>query len=290
MDILLVTKQNSLGQHLKDVLKTFNTKTMFLDSPKGDYVFNSYENLSIPETFDELIFILDYQQWNFDYSQQVVWNDFITDQMFYKIFTHLFYIMTQIQFKNFILISTQEATDPNSVYGFWYQKAEEILSWFCKLHDKEYTIFRIYDLIGSKAKYSADVHSLTYRFMAASGTGFFYYSSINKEDNLQYEKYRPIHIVDACNAIKNAINHPSNQVEHLCGKDIHTIESLLNLYQKINLLHVTTILMDQPVPNKKYLENITPSIFIKEKFQPEDWVRLRKSDLNLMHSLQQKRA
>lgn len=62
MDILLVTKQNSLGQHLKDVLKTFNTKTMFLDSPKGDYVFNSYENLSIPETFDELIFILDYQQ------------------------------------------------------------------------------------------------------------------------------------------------------------------------------------------------------------------------------------
>jgi hypothetical protein len=283
MDILLVTKQNSLGLHLQDALKKFNAKTMLLDSKEGDYVFSSYENLSIQETFDELIFILDYQEWAFDYNQQVVWNNFFTDKMFYKIFSHLFNVMTQIKFKNFILVSTQHATDPNSVYGFWYRKAEEILTWFCKLNNKEYTIFRVYDLIGCKAKYSADANSLSYRFMAATATGVFYYSAVNQGDTEEYEQYRPVHIIDVCNAIKNAMKHPSNTVEHLCGKEVYTIDSLLDLYQQVNLLNIRKILIEQPILNKNYLKEITPSIFLKEKFEPKDWVRLRKKDFDTLN-------
>jgi hypothetical protein len=126
MNTLLITSQNSLGLHLRDMLKNNNLKTMFMDSSDGDYNFTSFDKINIPDLFDDAIFVLDYQDWLFNFNQQQMWNEFIEKEMFDKIFSRLFYTIKNIKFKNFILLSSQQATNLNSVSGFWYNKAEEI--------------------------------------------------------------------------------------------------------------------------------------------------------------------
>jgi hypothetical protein len=118
-------------------------------------------------------------------------------------------------------------------------------------------------LIGSKAKHRPDINSLTHYLMSAASSGFFYKSKTS-------EIYRPIHVIDACNAIKKAIGNPSNNIEHLCSKTVYKIDQLINLFQKVNVLHLDTILIDRPVSKKEYLWDITPSSFLTEKFTPED--------------------
>lgn len=71
MSALLITNQNSLGNHLIDILKKDSLKTMRMDSNDGDYVFYDYQQMKmIPETFTDVIFILDYQNRGFDFNQQ----------------------------------------------------------------------------------------------------------------------------------------------------------------------------------------------------------------------------
>jgi hypothetical protein len=71
MSVLLIANQNSLGNHLIDILKKDNLKTMIMDSNDGDYAFDDYQQIKmIPETFTDVIFILDYQNKGFDFNQQ----------------------------------------------------------------------------------------------------------------------------------------------------------------------------------------------------------------------------
>jgi UDP-glucose 4-epimerase len=84
--------------------------------------------------------------------------------MFDNIFTNMFHVLTKIKFKKITFISSKYANDSQSFYGFLYRKAEEIIEWYAAFNKKEHTIFRVYDLIGSKSKYQIDAGSLNSLF------------------------------------------------------------------------------------------------------------------------------
>jgi hypothetical protein len=67
------------------------------------------------------------------------------------------------------------------------------------------------------------------------------------------ELYRPVHIIDACNAIKSALQNPSYNIEHLCGEKVYSIDYLIMLFENVNIINIEKISTDHPVPNKDFL-------------------------------------
>jgi hypothetical protein len=278
MKILIVSNENSLSNHLQDILKDFDTKKMFPNREGGDYDINLHGDFKITETFDQLIFIVDYNDFGFNINMEESWENFVSSRMFESIFTNMFHVLTKISFKKITFISSKYANNIESFYGFLYKKAEEIIEWYAAFNKKEYTIFRLYDLIGSKSKYKIDGGSLNALFMTAANTNKIFYSDQSYQYGDHTEPYRPVHVIDACNAIKNSLLVPSNQVEHLCDINIHTITELIDLFETVNFLKLERIVIPKPHVNTDYLSEHKPSKFLLPVYKPEDWVKIRKKE------------
>jgi len=281
MNILIVSNENSLFHHLRDSLKTFNTKTMYPNRSGGDYDLDIKGDFKIQETFDHLIFIVDYNDLGFNTNMEESWENFVSFKMFDNIFTNMFHVLTKIKFKKITFISSKYANDSQSFYGFLYRKAEEIIEWYAAFNKKEHTIFRVYDLIGSKSKYQIDAGSLNSLFWTAADTNKIFYSDQSYEYGDHSEPYRPVHVIDACNAIKKSLLVPSNQVEHLCDENIYTITELIDIFEVVNFLKLERVKVPKPWANFNYLCQHKPSRLLSARYTPSDWVKVRKKELSM---------
>jgi UDP-glucose 4-epimerase len=146
-------------------------------------------------------------------------------------------VINKIKTKNFIFSSTGAAQDCNSAYGISKRAAEDIVREYCTTHrETPYTIFRFYNVIGSEGFAPTNHDGLMYNLLKARETGqFTIYGNdydVNVIDGTCIRDY--VHVNEICDALMQAIEKPSNNVECLGHGVGYTVQEIVDLFQKVN--------------------------------------------------------
>jgi UDP-glucose 4-epimerase len=145
-------------------------------------------------------------------------------------------IVNKIKTKNFIFASTGAAVGCESAYGISKRAAEDVVREFCSIHrPKDYTTFRFYNVIGSDGFAPTNPDGLMYNLMKARETGEFTIFGNDYDvssDGTCVRDY--VHVNEICDALMQAIERPSNQVESLGHGVGYTVKEIVNLFQKVN--------------------------------------------------------
>jgi UDP-glucose 4-epimerase len=146
-------------------------------------------------------------------------------------------VVNKIKTKNFIFASTGAAQDCSSAYGISKRAAEDVVREYCTKHkQQDYTIFRFYNVIGSDGYEPTNPDGLMYKLMEARDTGeFTIYGNdydVSVIDGTCIRDY--VHVNEICDAIKQAIEKPSNSVECLGHGVGYTVQEIVDLFKKVN--------------------------------------------------------
>jgi UDP-glucose 4-epimerase len=173
-------------------------------------------------------------------------------------------VINRIQSKNFIFASTGAAQDCTSAYGVSKRACEDIVRGFCldpNTRTKNYTIFRFYNVIGSDGFAPTNPDGLMYNLIKARDTGkFTIYGNdyAESKDGTCVRDY--VHVNEICNALKEAIEKPSNSLECLGHGVGYTVKEIVNKFMEVNDIDIDVV----HGPRRKgdiasnVLENVSP--------------------------------
>jgi len=188
-------------------------------------------------------------------------------------------VINRIKTKNFIFASTGAAQDCNSAYGISKRAAEDVVKEYCTQHKPTpYTIFRFYNVIGSDGFQPTNPDGLMYNLMNAIDTGEFtiYGNDYGTRDGTCVRDY--VHVMEICDALKQAIEKPSNQIECLGHGVGHTVGEIVDLFRRVN--NIKNIdLLTKIGPRRKgdlavsVLDNVSP--YMKELYSLEDLLKVQ---------------
>jgi len=145
-------------------------------------------------------------------------------------------VINKVKTKNFIFASTGTAQDCTSAYGISKRAAEDVVREYCTEHRKQdYTIFRFYNVVGSDGYEPTNPDGLMFNLIKAKETGEFTIFGKDYErtsDGTCVRDY--VHVNEICDALKQAIEKPSNSIECLGHGVGYTVKEIVNLFQKVN--------------------------------------------------------
>ena len=146
-------------------------------------------------------------------------------------------VVNKIKTKNFIFASTGNAQDCSSAYGISKRAAEDVVREYCTRHkQQDYSIFRFYNVIGSDGYEPTNPDGLMYKLIEARDTGVFtIYGNdydVSVIDGTCIRDY--VHVNEICDALKQAIEKPSNSIECLGHGVGYTVQEIVDLFQKVN--------------------------------------------------------
>lgn len=145
-------------------------------------------------------------------------------------------ILNKVKTKNFIFASTGAAQDCSSAYGISKRAAEDVVREFCTVHrPTPYTIFRFYNVVGTDGFPPTNPDGLMWKLIEAQDTGSFTIYGKDYDvspDGTCVRDY--VHVNEICDALKQAIEKPSNNIECLGHGVGYTVKEIVNLYQKVN--------------------------------------------------------
>jgi len=146
-------------------------------------------------------------------------------------------VVNKIKTKNFIFASTGNAQDCSSAYGISKRAAEDVVREYCTKHkQQDYSIFRFYNVIGSDGYEPTNPDGLMYKLIEARDTGVFtIYGNdydVSVIDGTCIRDY--VHVNEICDALKQAIEKPSNSIECLGHGVGYTVQEIVDLFQKVN--------------------------------------------------------
>jgi UDP-glucose 4-epimerase len=146
-------------------------------------------------------------------------------------------VVNKIKTKNFIFASTGAAQDCYSAYGISKRAAEDVVREYCTRHkQQDYSIFRFYNVVGSDGYEPTNPDGLMYKLIEARDTGVFtIYGNdydVSVIDGTCIRDY--VHVNEICDALKQAIEKPSNSVECLGHGVGYTVQEIVDLFQKVN--------------------------------------------------------
>jgi UDP-glucose 4-epimerase len=188
-------------------------------------------------------------------------------------------VINKIKCKNFIFASTGAAQDCESAYGISKRAAEDVVREFCTQHrPTQYTIFRFYNVIGSDGFAPTNPDGLFYNLMKAKETGEFTIFGTDYErtsDGTCVRDY--VHVNEICDALRTAIEKPSNQIECLGHGVGYTVNEIVNLFQKVNDVDFDVI----KGPRRKgdievsVLENVSP--YMRNLYTMDELLKVQSS-------------
>jgi UDP-glucose 4-epimerase len=145
-------------------------------------------------------------------------------------------VLNKIKTKNFIFASTGAADSCESAYGTSKRAAEDVVREYCTQHrPTPYTIFRFYNVIGSDGFAPTNPDGLMYNLMKAKESGEFTIFGTDYGQSWDGTCVRDyVHVMEICDALKQAIEKPSNSVECLGHGVGHTVKEIVNMFQKVN--------------------------------------------------------
>ena len=185
-------------------------------------------------------------------------------------------VMNAVKFKNFIFASTGAAEGCQSAYGTSKKAAEDCVREWCTYKNIPYTTFRFYNVIGSDGFSPTNPDGLMSNLIKAVDTGTFTIHGTDydvSDDGTCVRDY--VHVMEICDAIKTAIEQPSNKIECLGHGVGYTVKEMVNLFQKVN--DVDFCISSGPrrkgdLPSS-VLEDVSP--YMKSIYSIEDLLKIK---------------
>jgi len=272
--VLITGNSGYIGSHLsKMLMDTLKYEVHGLDIHDPQYPLNRFyrqdinRQFSLDEEFDAVIHLAALV--NVSESERMPIQYYITN------LNGTMNVINKIKTKNFIFASTGAAQDCESAYGISKRAAEDVVREYCTQHNtKDYTIFRFYNVIGSDGFDPTNPDGLMYNLMKAKERGEFtiFGTDYGSSDGTCVRDY--VHVNEICDALRSAIEKPSNQIECLGHGVGHSVRDIVNLYKKVNNVEFLV----KHGPRRKgdlavsVLDNVSP--YMKELYSLEELLKV----------------
>ena len=231
--ILITGNSGYIGSHLTKMLQEeYEVYGLDINSPqiepKLQYKVDIRRMIEVNDEFDTVIHLAALV--NVGESEQIPIQYYITN------LNGTMNVLNKIKTKNFIFASTGAAVGCESAYGISKRAAEDIVGEFCTIHrPTPYTIFRFYNVIGSDGFVPTNPDGLMYNLIKTRETGKFTVFGNDydvSKDGTCVRDY--VHVNEICDALKQAIEKPSNQIESLGHGVGYTVKEIVDKFQEVN--------------------------------------------------------
>lgn len=184
-------------------------------------------------------------------------------------------VLGNIKTKNFIFASTGAAEGCSSAYGISKRAAEDCVRSICGTYNTPYTIFRFYNVIGTEGFKPTNPDGLMYSLMKAVETGEFTIFGTDYNESWDGTCVRDyVHVMEICEALKDAIETPANSIECLGHGVGYTVREIVDKFQLVN----DCIFDVKRGPRRKgdlpasVLENVSP--YMKNLYKIEELLKI----------------
>lgn len=185
-------------------------------------------------------------------------------------------VLHHTKFKNFILASTGAAEQCYSPYGVSKRAAEDCVRQYCTEHAIGHTIFRFYNVIGTEGFGPTNRDGLMFNLIKAIETGEFTifgkdYDTIHG-DGTCVRDY--VHVMEICDAIRTAIEKPSNSIECLGHGVGYTVREIVHLFEDVNDVTIDIKYAERRPGDLAYsvLEDVSP--YMKNLYSIEQLLKV----------------
>ena len=146
-------------------------------------------------------------------------------------------MLEHVDYKHFIFASTGAAENlTRSPYALSKRVTEDMVREYCQLNNKDCTIFRFYNVIGSAGYDPTNMDGLMYNLIKAGvETGVFnvYGDDYDTYDGTPLRDY--IHVSEVCQAIKSAIELPSDgTIQNLATGSGYSVLQMVDFFKEAN--------------------------------------------------------
>lgn len=271
--ILITGCSGYIGSHLcKMLLGSYEVYGLDINIPQVDTLTDYYNTdirkmFDISEEFDAVIHLAALV--NVGESEKNPISYYITN------LNGTMNVLSKIKTKNFIFASTGAAQDCESAYGISKRAAEDVVREFATKHKPmPYTIFRFYNVIGSDGFAPTNPDGLMYNLLKTYDTGEFtlFGTDYNTSDGTCVRDY--VHVNEICDALRTAIETPSNSTECLGHGVGRTVNEIVDMFKAVNNVTFDVI----AGPRRKgdiessVLENVSP--FMKNLYSLEELLKV----------------
>ena len=271
--VLITGNSGYIGSHLSKMLAdSYEVYGLDVNAPQTDRLKDWYnidirKLFTIDQEFDCVIHLAALV--NVGESEQIPIQYYITN------LNGTMNVLNKIKTKNFIFASTGAAQDCESAYGISKRAAEDVVREYCTVHNpKDYTIFRFYNVIGSDGFAPTNPDGLMYNLMKAPKTGEFTIFGTDYEtyDGTCFRDY--VHVNEICDALRSAIEKPSNQIECLGHGTGRSVRHIVELFKQVNNVEFDV----KNGPRRKgdiaisVLDNVSP--YMKELYSLEELLKV----------------
>jgi len=240
-NILITGSSGYIGQHLVKHLKSCGYNVYGID------IENRWNDYLLPKEFMTFNLCYDLQNWLFNLNDwPYEWDAVVHLAALVRVnesvekpteyyntnINSTIKILEEIECKNFIFASTGAAENPISPYALSKRCAEDIVREYRK--DKDYTIFRFYNVIGSDGTRPTNPDGLFYNLLEAEKTHRFkiYGQDYNTPDGTAIRDY--VHVMDICRSIELAIEKSANGLENLGTGIGYSVKEIARAFFKVN--------------------------------------------------------
>jgi UDP-glucose 4-epimerase len=230
--ILVTGSSGYIGRHLLDVLPNYYTVGLdynFKPQSADKFILqNILENKMVEGEFDAVVHL----------AGLVNVGDSVKNPMRYyeTNVAGTLKMLEQVDYKHFIFASTGAAENPNSPYATSKRVTEDMVREYCQLNNKDCTIFRFYNVIGSAGYDPTNMDGLMYNLIKAGmETGVFnvYGDDYDTYDGTALRDY--IHVSEVCQAIKSAIEVPSDgTIQNLATGSGYSVLQMIDYFKEVN--------------------------------------------------------
>ena len=231
--VLITGNSGYIGSHLSKMLAdSYEVYGLDINLPQTDCLKDWYnidirKLFTIDQEFDAVIHLAALV--NVGESEQQPISYYITN------LNGTMNVINKIKTKNFIFASTGAAAGCESAYGISKRAAEDVVREYCTVHNpKDYTIFRFYNVIGSDGFAPTNPDGLMYNLMKSKEKGEFtiFGNDYDTRDGTCIRDY--VHVNEICDALRSAIEKPSNQIECLGHGVGYTVAEIVNKFREVN--------------------------------------------------------
>lgn len=186
-------------------------------------------------------------------------------------------LLTWVDTDNFIFASTGAAEKCESAYGTSKKAAEDCIKEMCNYKNLPYTIFRFYNVIGSDGFKPTNPDGLMYNLIQSKDTGKFTIFGNNYDESSDGTCVRDyVHVNEICDALRTAIEKPSNSIECLGHGVGYTVKEMVNLFEIVNNLSIDITYGPRREGDiaVSVLENVSP--YMKNLYNIKDLLKVDK--------------
>lgn len=184
-------------------------------------------------------------------------------------------VLKNIKTKNFVFASTGAAAGLGCPYGISKKAAEEIVEEYCQRNNIPYTIFRFYNVIGQDGIPPTNPDGLFYNLIRATTTGVFnlFGNDYNTRDGSCVRDY--VHVNEICDALKTAIDLPSNDIQNLGHGTGYTVKEIIKIFKDVNNAIFDVNVVGRREGDLEYSVLDNPSSYLKNLYTIEELLRVK---------------